>query len=302
MRIKRAQPRPSFISTKGMVIIFIGTMSLIASLNLSPSIIQGLPSSDIVEGHSVTTVRAYKSDDNAIIVEHDFSGTVDPAEHEGLEELEAELRNIGGADEEEEEEKEAAQLDQFSEEIADLEEREERALHEDDAQELEEIYQQEEEQEEEEPEEEQQEEKSSSHLGKRTGTDAEPAPGSIADKYHVIVTVSEGTYVEWHARVCYFWYKKIKAENPNGAMGGFTRLLHSGVPDRWMDEIPTVVVDPLPREMDEIVNGYVVLNRPYGLMQWVRDYLDKIPEQYVLMSEPDHIFIRSPPLWATPER
>jgi len=29
-------------------------------------------------------------------------------------------------------------------------------------------------------------------------------------------------------------------------MGGFTRILHSGRPDELMDEIPTVVVDPLP--------------------------------------------------------
>jgi hypothetical protein len=34
-------------------------------------------------------------------------------------------------------------------------------------------------------------------------------------------------------------------------MGGFTRLLHSGKPDDLMDEIPTVVVDPLPASMVE---------------------------------------------------
>lgn len=34
-------------------------------------------------------------------------------------------------------------------------------------------------------------------------------------------------------------------------MGGFTRLLHSGKADDLMDEIPTVVVDPLPSSLVE---------------------------------------------------
>ena len=101
---------------------------------------------------------------------------------------------------------------------------------------------------------------------------------------------------------CYYWYKRVKELNPGNAMGGFTRLLHSGQPDDLMDEIPTVVVDPLPAEMEELMNGYVVLNRPYGILQWVRKYLDTIPEKYVLMSEPDHLFVRPPPLWATPSK
>lgn len=36
-------------------------------------------------------------------------------------------------------------------------------------------------------------------------------------------------------------------------MGGFTRLLHSGIPDDLMDEIPTFVATPLP---DEGNKGY----------------------------------------------
>ena len=34
-------------------------------------------------------------------------------------------------------------------------------------------------------------------------------------------------------------------------MGGFTRLLHSGKADDLMDEIPTIVVDPLPSSLVE---------------------------------------------------
>ena len=43
--------------------------------------------------------------------------------------------------------------------------------------------------------------------------------------------------------------------------------------------------------------GYVVLNRPYAFLQWVQNHLSKIPEDYVLMSEPDHIFLKPLPLW-----
>lgn len=64
-----------------------------------------------------------------------------------------------------------------------------------------------------------------------------------------------------------------------------------------MDEIPTVVVDKLPAGLDQ---GFVVLNRPYGFLQWVRRHLPHITEAYVLMIEPDYILVRPPPLFATP--
>lgn len=52
-------------------------------------------------------------------------------------------------------------------------------------------------------------------------------------------------------------------------MGGFTRLLHSGEADDLMDEIPTVVVPPLPRDaFGAATDSYVVLNRPYAFVQW----------------------------------
>ena len=75
-------------------------------------------------------------------------------------------------------------------------------------------------------------------------------------------------------------------------MGGFTRLLHSGSPDDLMDELPTVVVDPLPHSMVEH-SWYIVLNRPYAFVQWTQKVT--IPERYVLMSEPDHVFLRPLP-------
>lgn len=109
--------------------------------------------------------------------------------------------------------------------------------------------------------------------------------------------VPVGTSTEFAAfRLCpHARWKKRKEEcikAGNCEMGGFTRLLHSGQSDDLMDELPTVVVDPLPQSMVEH-SWYVVLNRPYAFVQWTQKVT--IPEKYVLMSEPDHIFLRPMP-------
>ena len=122
-------------------------------------------------------------------------------------------------------------------------------------------------------------------------------------QYHVLLPCDGAhAYHEWQARVFYYWYKRIKESKSPKAMGGLTRLLHSGVPDDWMQEIPTVVVDPLPRDLERIADGHVMLRRPYAVQQWVKHYMGKIPEHFVLLTEPDHVFIRAPPLWATYNR
>ena len=113
-------------------------------------------------------------------------------------------------------------------------------------------------------------------------------------KFHTVIT-AEGAAVHWQARVHYYWFLKTKkACEARGRcqMGGFTRLLHSGRPDDLMDEIPSFVVDPLPPEKHDH-HGYVVLNRPYAFVQWTQKA--KISEKYVLMSEPDHIWLKPMP-------
>ncbi|KAF5733640.1 hypothetical protein HS088_TW16G00080 [Tripterygium wilfordii] len=103
--------------------------------------------------------------------------------------------------------------------------------------------------------------------------------------FHVALTATDAPYSKWQCRIMYYWYKK-KKDLPGSDMGGFTRILHSGNPDNLMDEIPTVVVDPLPAGMDR---GYVVLNRPWAFVQWLQKAT--IEEEYILMAEPDHIFV-----------
>lgn len=46
-------------------------------------------------------------------------------------------------------------------------------------------------------------------------------------------------------------------------------------------------------ELDFVVCRYIVLNRPYAFLQWVQQA--RIPEKYVLMGEPDHLWLKPMP-------
>ncbi|KAG0478809.1 hypothetical protein HPP92_013528 [Vanilla planifolia] len=107
--------------------------------------------------------------------------------------------------------------------------------------------------------------------------------------FHVALTATDEAYIKWQCRIMYYWYKRMK-DLEGSEMGGFTRVLHSGSPDDLMNEIPTFVVNPLPDGMDR---GYIVLNRPWAFVQWLDKA--KIEEDYILMAEPDHIFVRPLP-------
>eukprot|EP00271_Cylindrocystis_brebissonii_P019379 TRINITY_DN586_c0_g1_i2.p1 TRINITY_DN586_c0_g1~~TRINITY_DN586_c0_g1_i2.p1 ORF type:complete len:251 (+),score=30.24 TRINITY_DN586_c0_g1_i2:353-1105(+) len=108
--------------------------------------------------------------------------------------------------------------------------------------------------------------------------------------FHTAVTADTGAYTKWQCRVMYYWYKKIQALPGGEDMGGYTRILHSGQEDNLVDEIPTWVAQPLPPGVDK---GYVVLNRPWAFVQWLQQV--QIEEQYILMAEPDHIFVKPLP-------
>ncbi|KAL8153040.1 hypothetical protein V2J09_010800 [Rumex salicifolius] len=107
--------------------------------------------------------------------------------------------------------------------------------------------------------------------------------------FHTAVTATDSVYSTWQCRVMYYWFKKFKVQ-PGSEMGGFTRILHSGKPDKFMDEIPTFVAQPLPPGTDQ---GYVVLNRPWAFVQWLKEA--DIEEDYILMSEPDHVIVKPIP-------
>eukprot|EP00878_Enallax_costatus_P018039 GHUV01018967.1.p1 GENE.GHUV01018967.1~~GHUV01018967.1.p1 ORF type:complete len:389 (+),score=99.42 GHUV01018967.1:186-1352(+) len=122
------------------------------------------------------------------------------------------------------------------------------------------------------------------------GAEQENPTDKKVRKFHILTT-AQGPAVHWQTRVHYYWYLKQKAEcdkTPTCEMGGFTRLLHSGQPDDLVSEVPTFVAQPLPESV-VAHEYYPVLNRPYALLQWVQQ--TNITEEYVMMSEPDHIFL-----------
>ncbi|KAJ0021552.1 hypothetical protein Pint_30849 [Pistacia integerrima] len=119
--------------------------------------------------------------------------------------------------------------------------------------------------------------------------DADTGVGSSDLKYHVALTATDAPYSQWQSRIMYYWYKKVQ-DMPGSDMGKFTRILHSGKPDKLMEEIPSFVVDPLPEGLDR---GYIVLNRPWAFVQWLEKAT--IDEEYILMAEPDHIFVNPLP-------
>lgn len=80
-------------------------------------------------------------------------------------------------------------------------------------------------------------------------------------------------------------------------MGGYTRILHCPVPDDIMHLVPTIQVQQLPFGIDR---GYAPMHRPWAFTQWLARM--HVPEQYILMTEPDHILVSPPPLLATPTR
>ncbi|KAL8475198.1 hypothetical protein ACS0TY_031572 [Phlomoides rotata] len=115
------------------------------------------------------------------------------------------------------------------------------------------------------------------------------SPKKTKRLFHTAVTSSDSIYNTWQCRVMYYWFNKHK-HKPNSDMGGFTRILHSGKSDRFMDEIPTFVANPLPDGVDQ---GYIVLNRPWAFVQWLQQA--NIEEDYIFMSEPDHLLVKPIP-------
>ena len=125
--------------------------------------------------------------------------------------------------------------------------------------------------------------------------------------YHVVMTAASGMYQEWQSRIAYYHYKKQKALNPCSDMGGFTRLFNNANArhDRLMDEIPTLVVQQLGHgNCAECDRGFIVMNRPWGVVQFVESehFRSRIAEDYILVIETDHMLMRPPENVATPDR
>lgn len=127
---------------------------------------------------------------------------------------------------------------------------------------------------------------------------------SIAAKkvemYHIIMTTENSIYGQWMSQVCYYHYQKVRRINQSSAMGGFTRVVHTNGSDVLQDRIPSIVVSEIPEELT--LHNYPPLNRPWAYVQIIREHWNKFPEPYILMAEPDHIFLSPPPMLATSQK
>jgi len=91
--------------------------------------------------------------------------------------------------------------------------------------------------------------------------------------YHVVMTAATGVYQEWQSRIAYYHYLKQKRLNPCSDLGGFTRLFNTpnAQPDSMMDEMPTLLVKQLGHgRCAECDHGFIVMNRPWGVVQMVQ--------------------------------
>ena len=137
-------------------------------------------------------------------------------------------------------------------------------------------------------------------------TSSPPPPSPPADgcpntrrPYHVVLTAASGLYQEWQTRIAYYHYLKLKRENPCSDIGGFTRLLNTpnARPDNLVSDIPTVVVRQLGSgRCAECDHGFIVMNRPYGIRQYVaHEAFANITEEYLFLVETDHLLLRPLP-------
>lgn len=112
--------------------------------------------------------------------------------------------------------------------------------------------------------------------------------------YHVLLTASSGSYQAWQSRVFHYHYKRLKASDPCGDIGEFTRLLTLpvGTPlDNLAATMRTVTSTELLKGTEDL--GFVVLNRPHSLRTVLKSgALSHITEEHILIVETDHVFIK----------
>jgi hydroxyproline O-arabinosyltransferase len=108
---------------------------------------------------------------------------------------------------------------------------------------------------------------------------------------HTVATSNGNEYSNFQTRVLYQTWKRVADEDgPNTMMRKFTRLLHRGVDDDFMTEIPTVRVNPARPECDHGCD-FVVADRSQALLEWSR-MADAETCSHILVIETDYLFVK----------
>ena len=120
--------------------------------------------------------------------------------------------------------------------------------------------------------------------------------------YHTILTAQASTYQRWQTLIFYHHFRKAQRANPCTEMLGFTRLLASanGGGDDLMDYMPTVTVSQLGFDK---TRGFQVINRPWTMREFLKmkEWGERITEDYVYIAETDHLLLADIPNRATPK-
>lgn len=124
--------------------------------------------------------------------------------------------------------------------------------------------------------------------------------------YHTILTAQSTTYQDWQSRIMYFhWKKQSKAGGPCSEMTGFTRLVahKDGEPDGLENEIPSIFVREYTAEELARFKHFAVMNRPKSVLYMLAnpEMMARFKEEYVMIAETDHVFMRPLPNLATRE-
>ncbi len=99
--------------------------------------------------------------------------------------------------------------------------------------------------------------------------------------FHTLLTSQSSVYQQWQSRIMYYHWQRQSAVpiTPAGGgapcrpMSGFTRLCATpgGKPDGLQDEIPSVFVKELPKDVIDSHFGFGVLNRPHSISVFLAD-------------------------------
>jgi len=118
--------------------------------------------------------------------------------------------------------------------------------------------------------------------------------------FHTILTAQASLYQEWQTKIFYYHFRK--AQRLGGRcteMVGFTRLL-AGKADGLMKAMPTVVVKEAGFDK---TRGFMVINRPWTMLNFLqmKEWRERIVEDYVYIAETDHLLLCDIPNRATPQ-
>ncbi|KAK4407459.1 Hydroxyproline O-arabinosyltransferase RDN2 [Sesamum angolense] len=132
--------------------------------------------------------------------------------------------------------------------------------------------------------------------------------GGVGAKFHVALTATDAPYSKWQCRIMYYW--KLHTSLTFYAMIHYQAYLVNVISaiehllpwnnDKTQEVLLQLTGNSVMSDnsvklycFEHLYVGYIVLNRPWAFVQWLEKAT--IEEEYILMAEPDHIFVNPLP-------